>query len=178
MAKVKKQPAPPRMSAQSATAKVAGAALGIPIQADANLDISCYETLAQCFVLLCFWRCLGGGRLALRLPALSDNSGAESVCNELYTSKFPLNVFVRKLSMWSSITGTSLECSHISGEKNDDADMLSRWDGVSALPEHSLPTGFMCPRMSSGTSSSVCKFFQRASICFGLPQLHTCWAHL
>ena len=48
---------------------------GMPVQADANLDISSYETLAQCFVLLCFWRCLGGGRLALQLPALSDNGG-------------------------------------------------------------------------------------------------------
>ena len=109
--------------------------LGIPVQSDANLDISCYETLAQCFILLCFWRCAGGGRLALRLPALSDNTGAESVCNKLYTSKQPLNLFVRKLSMWSSITGISLECSHIPGEKNDDADMLSRWDGLSPLPD-------------------------------------------
>ena len=109
--------------------------LEIPVQSDANLDISCYETLAQCFILLCFWRSAGGGRLALRLPALSDNTGAESVCNKLYTSKQPLNLFVRKLSMWSSITGISLECSHISGEKNDDADMLSRWDGISPLPE-------------------------------------------
>ena len=108
--------------------------LGIPVQADANLDISSYETLAQCFVLLCFWRCLGGGRLALQLPALSDNSGAESVCNKLYTSKVPLNLFVRKLSMWSSLTGIRLECSHISGEKNEDADTLSRWDGAESLP--------------------------------------------
>eukprot|EP00439_Symbiodinium_sp_Y106_P034037 s7679_g4.t1 len=109
--------------------------LEIPVQADANLDISCYETLAQCFILLCFWRSAGGGRLALCLPALGDNTGAESVCNKLYTSKQPLNLFVRKLSMWSSLTGVSLECSHISGEKNEDADMLSRWDGSSALPE-------------------------------------------
>ena len=108
--------------------------LGIPVQADANLDISSYETLAQCFILLCFWRCLGGGRLALQLPALSDNSGAESVCNKLYTSKVPLNLFVRKLSMWSSLTGIRLECSHISGEKNEDADTLSRWDGAESLP--------------------------------------------
>ncbi|CAE7519848.1 unnamed protein product [Symbiodinium sp. CCMP2592] len=82
--------------------------LGLPMQADANLDISSYETLAQCFVLLAFWKAHGSGRLALTLPALmSDNSGAESVCNKLYTSKVPLNLFVRKLSMWSSITGVT-----------------------------------------------------------------------
>ncbi|CAE7721765.1 GIP [Symbiodinium sp. CCMP2592] len=53
--------------------------LGLPMQPDANLDISSYETLAQCFVvLLAFWKAHGSGRLDLTLPALSDNSGAES----------------------------------------------------------------------------------------------------
>ncbi|CAE7366635.1 unnamed protein product [Symbiodinium sp. CCMP2592] len=85
--------------------------LGLPMQPNANLDISSYETLAQCYVLLAFWKAHGSGRLALKLPALSDNSGAESVCNKLYTSKVPLNLFVRKLSMWSSITGVTLDCS-------------------------------------------------------------------
>ncbi|CAE7644829.1 unnamed protein product, partial [Symbiodinium sp. CCMP2456] len=100
-------------------------ALGIPVQSDANLDISSYETLAQCFILLAFWKFSGAGRLALKLPALSDNSGAEAVCNKLYTSKTSLNFFVRKLCMWSSLSGITLDCSHIAGEKNDDADFLS-----------------------------------------------------
>ena len=113
--------------------------LGLPMQSNANLDISSYETLAQCFILICFWRISGSGRLAVTLPALSDNTGAESVCNRLYTSKVPLNLFVRKLSMWSSVTGVQLDCSHISGEKNDDADLLSRWDGQSELPDRFLP---------------------------------------
>ncbi|CAE7243908.1 unnamed protein product [Symbiodinium sp. CCMP2592] len=114
--------------------------LGLPMQPDANLDISSYETLAQCYVLLAFWKAHGSGRLALTLPALSHNSGAESVCNKLYTSKVPLNLFVRKLSMWSSITGVTLVCSHIAGEKNDDADLLSRWDGCAELPAKFLPS--------------------------------------
>ena len=77
--------------------------------------------------------------LGYQITALSDNTGAESVCNNLYTSKVPLNLCVRKLSMWSSITGISLDCSHISGEKNDDADLLSRWDGSSTLPAKFCP---------------------------------------
>ncbi|CAE7366495.1 unnamed protein product, partial [Symbiodinium sp. CCMP2456] len=113
-------------------------ASGIPVQNDANLDISSYETLAQCFVLLAFWKFSGAGRLALKLPALSDNSGAEAVCNKLYTSKTPLSLFVRKLCMWSSLSGITLDCSHIAGEKNDDADFLSRWDGKNAT----LPARF------------------------------------
>ena len=57
--------------------------LGLPMQANANLDISSYETLAQCFILICFWKLSGSGHLAITLPALSDNTGAESVCNRL-----------------------------------------------------------------------------------------------
>ena len=83
--------------------------LGLPMQPDANLDISSYETLAQCFVLLAFWKSHGSGRLAHTLPALSDNSGAEWACNKLYTSS----------------------------QKNEDADLLSRWDGTSDLPAQS-----------------------------------------
>ena len=108
------------------------------VQSDANLDISSYETLAQCFILLAFWKFSGAGRLALKLPALSDNSGAEAVCNKLYTSKTPLNLFVRKLCMWSALSGITLDCSHIAGEKNDDADFLSRWYGNNAT----LPSRF------------------------------------
>ena len=37
------------------------------------------------------------------------------------------------------MTGVQLDCSHISGEKNDDADLLSRWDGQSELPDRFLP---------------------------------------
>lgn len=58
---------------------------GLPMQPDANLDISSYETLAQRFVLLAFWK------------------------------------------------------AHGSGEKNNDADLLSRWDGASSLPAKFLP---------------------------------------
>eukprot|EP00439_Symbiodinium_sp_Y106_P018990 s6315_g2.t1 len=72
--------------------------LGTPVQADANLDISSDETLAQRFVLLCFWRCLGGGRWLCNCLHL-DNSGTESV-NKLYTSEVPL-----ELTFWSQPHG-------------------------------------------------------------------------
>ena len=150
-------------------------ALGIPVQSNANLDISSYETLAQCFILLVFWRCSGAGRLALKLPALSDNSGAEAVCNKLYTSKVPLNLFVRKLCMWSALSGITLECSHIAGEKNDDADLLSRWDGnASTLPERfRAEDRFHVDLPAFGTSVFLFHCFQRTQNFYGSFQLLT-----
>ena len=100
-----------------------------------HLQLRNFGPVFRSTVLLAFWKCSGAGRLALKLPALSDNSGAEAVCNKLYTSKVPLNMFVRKLCMWNALSGISLDCSHISGEKNDDADVLSRWNGdATTLP--------------------------------------------
>ena len=93
--------------------------LGIPVKDDANRDISAYETLAQGFLLVLLLRTISGGRLRVRLPALSDNVGAESVINRLYTSKQPLALFVQCLAMWACAHSVSLACSHIAGEKND-----------------------------------------------------------
>ena len=148
---------------------------GLPMQSDANLDmssyLSSYETLAQCLVLLCFWKHMGGSRLALKLPALSDNSGAETVCNKLYTSKVPLNLFVRKLSMWSAITGVTLECSHLAGEKNVDADLLSRWHCSSKLR-----AAFKFHFMISGICTSGFAFFPQRNAFCGVFLPRTWWA--
>ena len=108
--------------------------LGVPVKDDANLDISAYETLAQGFLLVLLLRTISGGRLRVRLPALSDNVGAESVINRLYTSKQPLALFVQRLAMWACAHSVSLACSRIAGEKNDEADALSRWDEASPVP--------------------------------------------
>ena len=109
-------------------------ALGIPVKDDANLDISSYETLAQGFLLVLLLRTICGGRLRVRLPSLSDNVGAESVINRLYTSKQPLAVFVQRLAMWACAHAVSLSCSHIAGERNTEADALSRWDESRPVP--------------------------------------------
>ena len=97
-------------------------------------DISSYETLAQGFLLVLLLRTISGGRLRVRLPSLSDNVGAESVINRLYTRKQPLALFVQRLAMWACAHAVSLSCSHISGERNKEADALSRWDESCSIP--------------------------------------------
>ena len=60
-----------------------------------SFDISSYKTLAQGFLLVLLLRTTSGGRLLVRLPALSDSVGAKAVINRLYTSKQPLALFVQ-----------------------------------------------------------------------------------
>ena len=117
---------------------------------------------------------MGGSRLGLKPPALSDNSGAESVCNKLHTSKVPLNLFVRKLFMWSSITGIALDCSHLADEKNVEADLLSRWDCTAALPpQFKAENRFRISLHEFWQMQFGVSLFPQTSVCCGRSQLYT-----
>ena len=67
----------------------------IPVKDSANLDIVCYETLAQVALLACFATACRGGRLRIKIPSWSDNSGTECVCDKLFTTHQPLALFVQ-----------------------------------------------------------------------------------
>ena len=88
----------------------------------------CFETLAQMAILLIFSRNSPGFRSPLRIPSLTDNSGTESGGNKLFSTTFPMNVFLEKLTTLCAISGMELDLSHIAGDRNDEAGALSRWD--------------------------------------------------
>ena len=72
------------------------------------------------------------------MRTLSDNTGAEAGIHKLYSSHFPLSAFLKRLCMLACLTGIELDVGHVPGEKNDDADWLSRWDD----PAAPLPSKF------------------------------------
>ena len=114
--------------------------LGVPLQVPAHQDITCYETLAQLGLILCLHSVVPLARWTVRLRTLSDNTGAEAGINKLYSSAFPLSVFLKRLSMLACMTGIELDVFHVPSEKNDDADLLSRWsDESQPLPAKFLP---------------------------------------
>ena len=77
--------------------------------------------------------------------------------------------------MWSSVTGTFLDCSHIAGEKNEDADWISRWDGTAALPGKFLPESSIQVSLEEfwNVSFKVSLFPSDAFLLWGLPAQHT-----
>ncbi|CAE7469933.1 unnamed protein product, partial [Symbiodinium necroappetens] len=109
--------------------------LDLPLHRDAQRDISCWETLAQVGLMLLFAHFCPGGRMRLTLPSFSDNTGAEAVCAKLLTTKTPLCFFAQLVAMVSTRLGIRLDVQHISGERNIDADLLSRWDEKALLGE-------------------------------------------
>ena len=78
--------------------------------------------------------------------------------------------------MWSALSGISLECSHIAGEKNDDADFLSRWDGdASTLPSHFRSEDRFPVDLAAfwNVEFSVSLFPQNAKLLWKLPASYT-----
>ena len=108
--------------------------LQIPVTSEMQKFIACFETLAQMAILLIFSRNSPGFRFPLRIPSLTDNSGTESGGNKLFTTTFPMNLFLEKLTNLCTISGMELDLSHIAGDRNDEADALSRWDFESPPP--------------------------------------------
>ena len=108
-------------------------ALNIPVTSEMQKFIACFETLAQIAILLIFSRNSPGYRFPLRFPSLTDNSGTESGGNKLFSTTFPMNLFLEKLTILCTISGMELDLSHIAGDRNDEADALSRWDLTSVL---------------------------------------------
>ncbi|CAE7201935.1 unnamed protein product [Symbiodinium sp. CCMP2592] len=109
--------------------------LGLELRRPAHKDIACYETLAQIALVHAYRSVFPSGRVAVRLPSFSDNASTEALGAKLYTAKWPLGAFAQKLSLISAASGIELDISHIAGEKNDDADMLSRWNQTDSLPD-------------------------------------------
>ena len=114
--------------------------LGLPMKAEANLDIVSYETLSQIALMLCFASACVGGRLRICIPSWSDiNSGTEAVANKLFTTVVPLCYSAQRLATLAWRAAVSLDCSHISGCHNEKADWLSRWNGADSLPPEWRP---------------------------------------
>ncbi|CAE7242810.1 unnamed protein product, partial [Symbiodinium sp. CCMP2592] len=109
--------------------------LGLELRRPAHKDIACYETLAQIALVHAYRSVFPSGRVVVRLPSFSDNASTEALGAKLYTAKWPLGAFAQKLSLISAASGIELDISHIAGEKNDDADLLSRWNQTDSLPD-------------------------------------------
>lgn len=109
-------------------------AYDIIMNEQAQRDIVCYETLAQIAIVVLLSKCFPSCRYPLKIRSLSDNTGAESGSNSLFSTKLPMGYFLERLSLLSTTTSIDLDVSHISGPQNELADAVSRWDETSLPP--------------------------------------------
>lgn len=108
--------------------------LGFSFKSDLQREISALETLAQFMLLFVVTRHLKHARVALTLPSLSDNAGAESSSNRLFSTNLNHALILEKMALLSCRFNMFLDVSHIAGVKNDQADALSRWEAHLPLP--------------------------------------------
>ena len=110
---------------------------GIALDDDLQKIICALELLAQMAIVWTVARFFPGHRVPIRINSFSDNTGAESGSNRLFTMKHPQCLFVEKLCLLSATFSMELDIQHIAGKYNDEADALSRWS-----QDDSIPCGF------------------------------------
>ena len=115
-------------------------ALKIPMNDDLQKDISALETLAQIALVYIAVHSFPGSRIPIRIPTLSDNTGAEAVSNKLFTTQMPLALYLEKLCLLIASSHTEVQVNHIPGKDNEYADSLSRWNDEGAPPHNFLPS--------------------------------------
>ena len=111
----------------------------LPLKLSDFEHISSLETLAQVGLLYVVALKPPGFRMNIRVPALSDNAGAEGVSNKLFTTSMPSAIFLEKLSLLAASSGIGFDVSHIAGKSSDLAGALSRWNGDGDIPGNLLP---------------------------------------
>ena len=74
--------------------------LGIPVNEDMSKNIACFEALAQGALIFSASALLPACRVRVILKSLSDNAAAEAGLNSLFTTAFPLALFLRGLRFW------------------------------------------------------------------------------
>lgn len=113
-------------------------ALKIPMNEDLQKDISALETLAQIALVYIAVHSFPGSRIPIRIPTLSDNTGAEAVSNKLFTTQIPLALYLEKLCLLIASSHTEVHVCHIPGKDNEYADALSRWNNEGSPPHNFL----------------------------------------
>ena len=74
--------------------------LGLAVSKDLQRHITCFETLAQLALLFIASRVFPAHRFPICLRTLSDNSGAESGSNKLWSMSYPLCVFLENCACY------------------------------------------------------------------------------
>ena len=86
--------------------------------------IACFETLAQLALLQATHSHIGGGHYSFSMPSGTDNSATEASLNKLFTTSWPLQLFVQLTAFWAHAHNVLLQPTHVPGRCNDWADDL------------------------------------------------------
>ena len=69
---------------------------------------------------------IGGGHYSFSMPSGTDNSATEASLNKMFTTSWPLQLFVQLTAFWAHARNVLLQPTHVPGRSNDWADDLSR----------------------------------------------------
>ena len=88
--------------------------------------IACFETIAQFALLQIAHATSGQGHYHFTLPSGTENSATEADINKMFTTSWPMQVFLQLIASWAHSHNVVLQPTHIAGSANGWADDLSR----------------------------------------------------
>ena len=100
--------------------------LNIPVTPEMQKRIASLETLAQLEIQYIFSCSSPISRFPLRFQPLTNNSVLKLVAI-FFFDNISIEPFLERLTFLCTISGMELELSHISSDRNEEADALSRW---------------------------------------------------
>ena len=100
---------------------------------------------------------------------MCDNSSAEATINKLMTTSSPMCFFAQQSALVALSTAITLDCHHVSGFRNESADMLSRLDSVQFLPRMGDLSPCALSRRKAPAKAVECQCFPRRYAFFGSP---------
>ena len=77
--------------------------------------IACFETLAQLALLQATHSHIDGGHYSFSVPSGTDNSATEASLNKLFTTSWPLQLFVQLTAFWAHAHNVLLQPTHVPG---------------------------------------------------------------
>ena len=92
---------------------------------NAQAYIACFETIAPFALLKAAHQKLGHSHYSFALPTGSDNIATEAGTNSLFTTTWPLCLFLRQVAAWVHAHAVTLQVSHVAGTNNEWADQVS-----------------------------------------------------
>eukprot|EP00438_Fugacium_kawagutii_P000882 Skav218514 [mRNA] locus=scaffold1564:342744:345770:+ [translate_table: standard] len=140
---------------------------------DLQKHIGFLEALAQVANLHLLIRESSHSRVNLTFVSGTDNTGAESRLNTLFSTKYPMCCLLERVSFLLASHNMILDAQHTQGFRNTHADILSRW-----VPPNPLPAQFIAERRVGFTIQHLSCINPRPSLHPARPSVHPASATL
>lgn len=108
--------------------------VGLELGSELQKHIGFLEALAQLANIHLLTRSFANHRINMNISTNTDNTSAEARLNSLFSTHYPMNKLLARVSFLLAQHNIILDAQHVPGKTNEIADALSRWSGKPSDP--------------------------------------------